>query len=185
MALATLRFIEKYPELYNEAFPLSIDLGPPDVPPQLPVKPPSIPAGVQKPFYGAGFFINNWYLRGHLQKIGCHEAIVLPSHVGRDWRRRQCPEPFIVPSILPCVPRDAFIYFVDEDSPPREVQKFLAHRDRILDIFSDIMQFTPQEAAFVRKNVRWYRHSYRDETLPPDICLDQASFEGGDFMLVG
>ncbi|KAG2006719.1 hypothetical protein CC2G_014472 [Coprinopsis cinerea AmutBmut pab1-1] len=74
---------------------------------------------------------------------------------------------------------------VSAHSPPQDVQKFLTHRDRILDIFFDIMQFTPQEAAFVRKNVKWYRHSHKDETLPPGMCLDRDSFEGGDFMLVG
>ncbi|KAG2006722.1 hypothetical protein CC2G_014475 [Coprinopsis cinerea AmutBmut pab1-1] len=175
---AFVQFITKYAQEYDEAFPLSIDLGPPDVPPQLPTKSLSIP-GVGKvgvPDYFAGFFIDNGYIYRHMKGLGWGDTSSLHLYLGREWEERGSPEPFIIPEASRR-PYGYLIWFIDQTSPPEDMQKFLTRRDKILDQFCNMMRFTSPEAAFVRRNVKWQRFTPEYRELPPEVILCDESFD--------
>ncbi|EAU81330.1 hypothetical protein CC1G_07260 [Coprinopsis cinerea okayama7 len=174
-----VRFIQKYAKEYDEAFPTSIELGPPDTLPNEPLSIPGV-ANVSAPTYYAGFFIDAVFLHYHLKDIGWSpNPISLDFDIGREWRTRGKPEPFVIPKAMPRPSGDYLIWFIHRASPPQFVQKFLTHRDEVLARFCDMMRFTSEEAAFIRGNVKWQRFTHEDRELPPDVILCKESF-GGD-----
>ncbi|KAG2006720.1 hypothetical protein CC2G_014473 [Coprinopsis cinerea AmutBmut pab1-1] len=62
----------------------------------------------------------------------------------------------------------SLIFFVHQHSSIEKVWKFLTHRDRILDLFCDILRLGGREEAFVRRNVRWWRYSLEEREFGPD-----------------
>ncbi|KAG2006714.1 hypothetical protein CC2G_014467 [Coprinopsis cinerea AmutBmut pab1-1] len=178
--MATSELILKYTKEFDDAFPPTFEFGrPTDGLPPFPTKPLSIPGvrrKIRSPLYMAGFYISTRYFISLLKdRLDWHDPIMFSTPIGAEWERRGEPKPFVFPQVMTRSFSEFIAFFVTSECPTERIQEFVENREDIMALIFDIVKFTPEEADFIRKNLKWQRYSFEDRALPDDRCLTYRS----------
>ncbi|EAU81301.1 hypothetical protein CC1G_07231 [Coprinopsis cinerea okayama7 len=176
--MATSELILKYTKEFDDAFPPTFEFGSPwsaSISYQT-LSIPGVHRKIRSPLYMAGFYISTRYFINLLKdRLDWHDPIMFSTPIGAEWERRGEPKPFVFPKVMTRSFSEFIVFFVTSECPTERIQEFVDNREAIMSLIFDIVKFTPEEADFIRKNLKWQRYSFEDRALPDDRCLTYRS----------